>query len=173
MLTTGQGGAVLTDDADLENRIDDLVRYDNREVYEERFNYAMSDLNAALGRSQLKLLPGFIKRRREIADRYNSALAGTVAACPDLSGHVAYRYLIRLPECASDFLEKMVREGIEAKRPVYQPLHRYRGLPDSAFPGATAIHENGASLPIYPSLTDSEVDRVADAAVRILKELFA
>ncbi len=61
---------VLSDSEDLISRINDLREYDNRDDYILRYNYKMTDIQAALGLSQLSFLEKFIERRREIAARY-------------------------------------------------------------------------------------------------------
>ncbi|MEK7794231.1 MAG: DegT/DnrJ/EryC1/StrS family aminotransferase, partial [Candidatus Hydrogenedentota bacterium] len=70
LMTTGEGGVVLTDDVGVAEELRDMRDYDNRDVYQQRFAYKMTDLQAAIGRVQLRRLPGFIARRREIAERY-------------------------------------------------------------------------------------------------------
>jgi len=59
----------------------------------------------------------------------------------------------------------LARRGVQARRPVFQPLHRYLGLAPEAFPGSEEAWAHAVSLPIYPSLGADEVERVAAAAV--------
>ncbi|MBM4272745.1 MAG: DegT/DnrJ/EryC1/StrS aminotransferase family protein, partial [Deltaproteobacteria bacterium] len=68
MIATGEGGMVLSDDESLLEKIRDLRDYDEKELYTVRYNYKMTDFQAAFGISQLKKLFSFIKRRKEIAD---------------------------------------------------------------------------------------------------------
>ena len=159
MMATGHGGAVLARDRAILRRIADLVDYDNRDDYRVRYNYRMSGLVAALGRAQLAKLPDFVKRRRRIADYYYRTLELGVAP----PGHVFYRFVLRVGS-VERFVRFMASRGIECKRPVYRPLHRYFAGTSGEYPGAQELHRHGASIPLYPSLTREEMARVALAA---------
>jgi perosamine synthetase len=159
MMATGHGGAVLARDRAIVNRIADLVEYDNREDYRVRHNYRMSALVAALGRAQLAKLPDFVKRRRRIADYYYRTL-GLGEPPP---GHVFYRFVLRVGS-VERFVRFMASRGVECKRPVYRPLHRYFAKTSGEFPGAEELHQHWASVPLYPSLQRGEMERVAESA---------
>src|SRR6185295_1890467 len=156
MMATGHGGAVLARDKAVVARIADLVEYDNRDDYKVRHNYRMSALAAAIGRAQLAKLPEFVKRRRKIADYYY----GTLELGEPPPGHVFYRCVLRTGP-VERFVRFMASRGIDCKRPVYRPLHRYLGAPSGEFPGAEELHRHWASIPLYPSLTRREMERVA------------
>jgi perosamine synthetase len=164
MMATGHGGAVVARDRAVVRRIADLVDYDNREDYRVRYNYRMSALVAAVGRAQLAKLPEFVKRRRKIADYYYRTL-GLGEPPP---GHVFYRYLLRTGP-VERFVRFMASRGIECKRPVYRPLHRYATSAPGEFSGAEELHRNWTSIPIYPSLRRDEWQRVAAAAAEFLR----
>jgi dTDP-4-amino-4,6-dideoxygalactose transaminase len=164
MMATGHGGAVLSGDRSIARRIADLVDYDNREDYRVRHNYRMSALAAALGRAQLAKLPDFVQRRRRIADYYYRTLE--LGEPPP--GHVFYRFLLRVGP-VERFVRFMASRGIECKRPVYRPLHRYVAGPSGEFPGAEELHRHWASVPLYPSLTRGEMERVATALGEFLR----
>ena len=160
LLTTGEGGMLLTDDEGLAEYARDRRDYDNREDFIERHNYKMTDLQAAIGREQLRRLPGFIATRAAIAERYHEALADLPVGRPsDGTGHVYFRYVISSDE--RDALEAFLNaRGIEAKRPVYRPAHHYTG---GTFPNAERAHRTCLSLPIYPALVDEAVTYVIDS----------
>lgn len=164
MIATGHGGAVVARDRSVVRRIRDLVEYDHREDYRVRYNYRMSALSAALGRSQLAKVPEFLKERRRIADYYYRALG--LGELPP--GHVFYRFFVRVGS-VERFIRFMAARGIECKRPVYRPLHRYFGRPSGEFPGAEELHRSWASIPLYPSLDRQERERVAVAAREFLQ----
>lgn len=161
LLGAGQGGAVATDRADLAARIRDLVDYDKRETYRLRFNYRMSDLTAAVARAQLARLSEFVKARRRIADYYNKRFAELPLGLPRARGHQYYRYVVRAPGTADRLMKHLARHGIESKRPVFRPLHRYLGL--RGFPETERRWRESVSLPIYPTLTVAERGRVVRA----------
>jgi perosamine synthetase len=162
MLTTGYGGMVISKDIKLINRIRNLIDYDNRNDYITRYNYQMSDLEASLGLAQVKKLNGFIQRRRQIASQYTSFLESLNLSdlvlpkeYPNTTS-VFYRYVIRHPKAAKIIIS-MNRNGIEAKKPVYKPLHHYLGFNTKEFPNTENAYRTAISLPIYPSLTNQEI----------------
>lgn len=164
MMATGHGGMVATSDRGLADLIRDLIAYDKRDDYKIRYNYRMSALNAALGRVQVRRIPEFVAARRRIAALYDKGLKDTPAGRPPREGHIYYRYVIRVGD-AEAFERHMAGRGVECKRPVYRPLHRY--LPEFGaedFPGAEVVHREYLSIPIYPSLTSSEASSVVKAA---------
>jgi dTDP-4-amino-4,6-dideoxygalactose transaminase len=176
MLTTGYGGLVVSKDSKLADKIRDLINYDNRDNYITRYNYQMSDLSASLGLAQLKQLNQFIGRRRKIAAHYTRHLSSLnlsslvlPAEQPDTIS-VFYRYVIRHPR-ADKIILRLNRAGIEAKKPVYKPLHRYFGLNSGDFPNAEHAHRSAISLPIHPSLTDRDRNYITDNLVKILKSI--
>ena len=160
VITTGQGGLVSTRDAEKRDGLRDLVEYDNRDEWRPRFNYRMSEMQAALGLWQLERLPAFLERRRLIAGYYDEQISRVNQKPADREA-ICYRYLLRV-EDAEPVIEALQGRGVDAKRPVYRPLHHYLG---GNYPHAQAAHEQWVSLPLYPALTDGEVERVA-AAVR-------
>ncbi|MDR7399806.1 MAG: DegT/DnrJ/EryC1/StrS family aminotransferase [Armatimonadota bacterium] len=158
----GEGGMVLAKDAGLLRRARSLCTSDAR-GREQRFNYRMTDLAAAVGRVQLRRLPEFLATRWRLAGAYDRALAGLGLELPPAARPgaepVAYRYVVRHPE-AGRLLLVLRRAGVEAKRPVKQPLHRALGL--DGFPVADGLHATAVSLPIYPSLSEQHVHGVAE-----------
>jgi dTDP-4-amino-4,6-dideoxygalactose transaminase len=159
MMATGQGGAVAADRGRIARRIRDLVSYDNRHDYRVRHNYTLSDLQAAIGRAQLRSLPRFIEKRRRIAGMYDRALAGH--GIPRGRGHVYYRYALRLPRASRAARSRLKALGVEAKLPVFRPIHRYLGLPRRDFPAAEGFADRLLSIPIYPSLSLASARKVA------------
>ncbi|MDO9527538.1 MAG: DegT/DnrJ/EryC1/StrS family aminotransferase, partial [Syntrophales bacterium] len=168
MLSTGEGGMVLSNDDVLIRAVRDLRDYDEKESYSVRYNYKMTDIQAALGINQLKKLPSFIERRKEIAGFYDEALQGMafpIPAVPEGREHIYYRYVV-LDRNHSDFMEAMQKKGIDCKRPVFKPLHKCLGL--SGFPVTDEIFNKAVSIPIYPSLGDDEVRKIIDAMKNLL-----
>lgn len=170
MLTTGEGGMVAADDPALLARVRDLREYDERPDLFPRFNYKMTDLQAALGRSQLARLGEFIARRRAIAGTYRRALAG--APCrlpPDETGgrHVYHRFVIAAEPPLDPLIKRLEARGVQGRRPVFRPLHRALGRGDC--PTADRLWERSLSVPCYPSLTEAEVGRVAAAVADALE----
>lgn len=162
LMTTGEGGMLLTDDGGIAHYARDRRDYDNRDDFALRYPYKMTDFQAAMGRAQLRKLPRFLARRREIAARYETAFAGLPVRRPRPEGHVFFRYVIETDQ--RDALQRHLRDGgVEAKPPVYRPAHHYLG---GAFPRSEEAHRYCLSLPIYPSLVDDQVDHVIESVLR-------
>lgn len=161
MLSTGEGGMILSDDSEFSARVRDLRDYDEKDGYVVRYNYKMTDMQAALGVSQLQRLPSFIERRKKIAARYTDTLSDIGLAGPaDAGEHIYYRYIVLTPDAAS-FIDRMSTSEISCRRPVFKPIHHYMGLSDC--PVTDDIFSRAVSIPIYPSLSDDDADRIAAA----------
>jgi len=87
VITTGEGGMLLSNSSDIINRAKDIREYDKKERFKLRYNYKMTDMAAALGLSQLKKLPSFIKRRKGIAHTYDSVLKREKKNLPKCKTH--------------------------------------------------------------------------------------
>lgn len=167
MVTTGEGGMVATDDDLLAARVRNLRDYDEKPDDRVRFNYKLTDIQAALGRSQLGKIDSFIHRRREIAARYTgylSSLCASVPHVPEGRTHVYFRYCISCRDVEAS-LTFTARMGITCRRPVFRPLHHYVGQRDN--PVADKIWRDTLSIPIYPTLRENEVSRICSALDRL------
>jgi len=164
VLTTAEGGMVLSNQPKLLDKIRDLREYDNVSSYKPRYNYKMSDVQAALGLSQFLRLPLFLARRKKIALRYDAALANlpvTVPAKAKDRDHIYFRYVIKLKKGQKGLLKELKRKKIEAAVPIYKPLHRYWG--QSQCPVCDELMKQSLSIPIYPSLRDVEVRYIIES----------
>jgi perosamine synthetase len=165
MIASGYGGMVLTNHRSFASRITDLTHYDQRHNYKVRYNYCLSDLNAALGLSQLAKLKSFVDRRTVIAKKYAEALqdssfyywTGRPGEKPNF-----YRFITGTAESFTLHLKKLKQAGIQAISPIepYQLLHRYLKLNPKAYPVAEAISRAVISLPLYPALNAQDVSKV-------------
>jgi perosamine synthetase len=190
ILTTGEGGAVLTDDDDLAAR---LRRFRNHGIATELaartdwtyamvelgYNYRLTDIGAALGSSQLERLREFLVRRRELAAHYLSRLTDhpfldvpVVEAGVEPAWHFCFAQL-RLDRLRADrgVIYKALRaEGIGVNVhyiPVHQhPFYRER-YPGLAFPMADAAYERLLTLPLHAGMTTADVDDVVAALDKV------
>jgi dTDP-4-amino-4,6-dideoxygalactose transaminase len=167
LLTTGEGGAVAGPAA-LVERVRDLRDYDEREDLAPRVNAKLSDLAAALGRSQLARVDAFVARRRAIAARYRARLRDVPCATPADLGerHVYHRFVVEVDRPPDTVRTSLAARGVAARRPVYRPAHRALGR--DGFPEADRLWSRTLSLPCYPTLTDAEIDTVAAALAEAL-----
>ncbi|GAA1531560.1 DegT/DnrJ/EryC1/StrS family aminotransferase [Nocardioides humi] len=187
-MTTGEGGAAVFKDGDLAQRAHEfhfigLVRDPARfritdegpwhqEVHELGLNYRLTDIACALGLSQLRRLGAFKRRRAEIVARYDAALAGMDGVSTlgrregvDPTWHL---YVARILDGRRrEVFEAMRAAGIGVQvnyipvywHPVYADLGYRRGL----CPNAEAFYAEQLSLPLFPAMTDDDVDRVVEA----------
>ncbi len=162
MISTGQGGMIATNNPKIAEKARDLVEYDKRKVYEIRYNYRMSALNATVGRVQLKKLPDFIRKRAKLAEIYYRKLDGLPIQLPIRKSNVFYRFAVKTGG-ADRFIKYLNKNGVDCKRPVFQPLHRYFDeLDRSKFKGAEELYKKLVSLPIYPLLREEDAEKIAD-----------
>ncbi len=162
VICTGEGGMVVTQHKDIADQVRDLRTYDKKKGYKTRYNSKMTDIQAAMGRVQLERLPSFIRRRREIAGRYDAAFhsLGLQLPSPD-SRHIFYRYVLGLQHDAGDWIRRLGDLGIGCDRPIYRPLHRELKLTE--YPTTEKTWRQNLSIPIYPSLGEDEIERIIEA----------
>ena len=154
---------LVTNSKNLFNKIEDLMQYDKRKKYKVAYNYGLSDIQAALGISQLNKLPFFIKRRKQIAKKYNKAFKELpITLPPNSKDSFPYRYILKFKDKKSrDALENYLKkQNIGVDKPVFKPLHQYLNLNPKDFPNTEKVHKTTLSIPIYPALTDKEVDYI-------------
>lgn len=177
MIAGGQGGMVVSDRRDLDETIRDLIHYDKRRDFKVRYHYTMNDLTAAVVNVQFGRHFSFVKRRRSIARRYISVLSKrrTLSFFPqerDLPQVNAYRFIILFENRARrDRVQRGLKEkDITAIIPLagYQLLHRYLKFSLRDYPRAEVLAETALSLPIYPALTDVQVNHIVNALVSLL-----
>lgn len=158
MSSGGQGGMVVSKEKALIDSIRDYLDYDGPRDDRSRFNFQMTDLEAAVGQEQLRKLPAFLERRQKIFARYKAlgldfldAPAGASLRC------VRYRAILRTPQ-PEKTIEKLEKRGVKA----LVPIARGRLL-DASCPNALKLADETVSIPLYPDLSDAEVNAVVSA----------
>ncbi|MDZ4288549.1 MAG: UDP-4-amino-4,6-dideoxy-N-acetyl-beta-L-altrosamine transaminase [Prosthecobacter sp.] len=198
ILTTGEGGMLLTNDSDLYEKLIRLRSHgitrdprfmrggspDEPWYYEQvdlGFNDRMTDIQAALGASQMEKLPAFLVRRRELAARYDRLLADLPLILPwqhpdTLSAW--HLYVVRPNPALTSVTRAALYKGLRERQifpqvhyiPVHtQPWYRDLGFATGDFPVAENYYAGALSLPMYYSLSDSDQDQVVRAAKEILE----
>lgn len=189
IVTTGEGGMALTNDAELAKLMqldrshgitrdaDMMEESDPGAWYYEQhrlgFNYRMTDINAALGLSQMDRLEEFIDRRRVIAQRYDAAFADLPVTTPwqlAEANSAWHLYVIRVdPAHHRAIFDELRAGGILVNlhyMPVYlQPYYRKLGFEPGLCPNAESYYAEAISLPMFPTLSEEQQDQVI-AAVR-------
>ena len=179
-ITTGEGGMVTTNDPELAERLREfrshgIKRVNDPESWEYNaatlgYNYRMTELQAALGLSQLAKLDSFISHRNELADRYRELLADFPVdlppAAPAGSTHGYHLFVIGVDNRREVF-RKLRKAGIGVQVH-YVPVHHHTiskdiAVPPEGFPHSDSYYERAISLPIYPDLTEAEQDLVVAA----------
>jgi perosamine synthetase len=168
MIAAGEGGAVLSNNEELLESVKDMRDYDEKEEYKLRFNYKMTDIQAAVGIEQLSRLDGFINRRKALAAGYQRAFKNIDVICPEWEfDHVFYRYVIRIRKNVSEVMDRLREKNIIAAKPVYKPLHRYFET-RAGFKRTDEVYATSLSLPIYPDLSDEAQKVVIEAVIGVI-----
>jgi len=180
-IACGEGGMVTTNRADLYHSLQTLRTHgitkdetllskcDGGWYYEMQtlgFNYRITDFQCALGTSQLTREPTRVQRRREIAKRYNEAFSDIpIEPLPAEEGHAFHLYVIRSKK-RKELYDHLRSHKIFSQVhyiPVHlQPYYQELGFQRGDFPEAEAFYEECLSLPMYPTLTPGEQQRVID-----------
>ncbi|AHZ72213.1 MULTISPECIES: UDP-4-amino-4,6-dideoxy-N-acetyl-beta-L-altrosamine transaminase [Pseudomonas] len=196
IITSAEGGMVLTNRPEFADRLRRLRSHgitgdpaqmsvpDTGLWYYQQlelgFNYRMTDLHAALGLSQMARLDAFVARRRQLAARYETLLAGIAVTLPAVQSGAEsawHLYVVRLQLEQIKLSQTQVFEALRAAGlgvnlhyiPVHlQPYYREQGFKDGDFPEAERYFSEAISLPLYPDLTDEEQDEVVGHLRRIL-----
>lgn len=196
-ITTGEGGAVLTNSEEYYERLlmfrhhgitKDLKKMAGNQgpwFYEMHYlgnNYRLTDFQSALGISQLKKLDGFLKRRREIVGQYNDAFKEIeeiiVPVERDYAKSAWHVYVIRLKlerlkETRKGVFELLRARGLGVQVhyiPVYyHPYYQKLGYQKGICPLAESYYEEAITLPLYPKMSDDEVKRVIDSVIRVIE----
>ncbi len=169
----GDGGAVSTRDAGIAGRLRQLRQYGwSRRDHAERegWNSRLDEIQAAILRAKLPELDGENDRRRQIASRYDAAFSGLPLALLRVrEGSIPARHLypVRV-EGRDSFREHLSSRGVETRIhypiPLHlQPAYSFLGHRRGDFPVSEAACESVVSLPIYPSLSDAQVEAVVSA----------
>ena len=162
-LTTGEGGAISTNDIDLANKIENL--------YNACINlHSFNDMQATLGISQLQRYDSFLERRRYIAEQYFKFLPNwaTSKFRSGADNSVFFRFLLEVEAPFEEIKRKFADNGIAIRKGVDDLLHRKFGYDDSEFPNATNSYKKTISIPIYPTLSMEDLDYVISITNKIL-----
>jgi UDP-4-amino-4,6-dideoxy-N-acetyl-beta-L-altrosamine transaminase len=197
IITTGEGGMVLTNREDLYRKLVRLRSHgitrdpglmegesDGQWYYQQigvGFNYRMTDIQAALGESQLVRIDNFVQRRHVLADRYGGSLKDLPVTLPRQHPDCYSAYHLYVLRLELEKLEKSRRRVYEEMRaagiqvhvhyiPVHtQPYYRKLGFRPGDFPEAERYYREALTLPMYYALSDEEQDRVIASLESILR----
>mgnify|MGYP001609523498 FL=1 len=173
----GEGGAIVTNSKEVDTltrSMRDHGRNGNRECVAPGWNFRMSDIHAALGLSQLARLDQNIARRRQIAAYYDGAFTGSLELVPHGTGSARHLYQI-LTDQRDAVRDALTEEGVGSQihyRAIHlHPYYQERwGFKVGDFPNAEQFAARTLSIPMYPSLTDAEVEYVASTVKRVVEE---
>ena len=196
IITTAEGGVITTKDDALAKKLRLLrsqgitresadLQYNPEGpwVYEQQllgFNYRLTDIQAALGSSQLRKLDAWLQRRTQLADRYDELLAGLPLKIPArLSDRRSswHLYAVELDSEATRRSRYEVYMGMQAAQigvnvhyiPIHtQPYYRALGFAEGDFPNAERYYSRAISIPLFPSLTDTQQEYVASTLRTLL-----
>ena len=154
MTSGGQGGMFVSKDKNLVDKVRDYREFDCRRDNKHRFNFQMTDVQASIGRVQLKRLPIFLERRQEIFAMYKEAGLDLIES--ENNASVYYRAVIRVNNPVK-IKGKLLKQGIKTIIPIEDWELLDNG---SEYKNAYHLTQTTLSLPIYPSLTSKEVNNI-------------
>lgn len=184
IMNTGDGGMITTANAEWDAKfrllrqhgmsVPDTVRHGSAQVIFESYpivgyNYRMTDIQAAVGREQLKRVPDVVAGRRALADRYSALFNDNSGIKPPIEPEYArsnwQSYCVRLPDGVDQkaVMQSMLDAGIATRRGI-MCIHReasYAGAAQTALPRSEAAQDHCIILPLYPQMTHAEQDLVA------------
>ncbi len=179
-ITTGEGGIVVTADPQLEHRVRALRNHgidptsSATDFVHAGWNYRMTELQAALGVTQVARAPGLLESRRRAAARYDALLADVPVTTPILAtgcDHAYQSYVVLLSECRAPYRDRVIasmrEQDVEAAIGTWHiPLTTYYrkkyGYTLGDFPVTDAIFSRSLALPLYRSIDASTQERVVD-----------
>jgi perosamine synthetase len=170
IITGGQGGLVWSRTES--EKVRDYRQFDGREKYEPRFNFQLTDVQAALVNSQLKRLDLVRARRAAIAGAYLAVLAKSLKTQRDLCapGRMAHRFVVVAPDrvVRDRLYAHMTAAAVECIVPVerFELLHRYLSLDSADYPAAEQLSDTTLSLPLHLCLSDADVAVVSAALAK-------
>jgi dTDP-4-amino-4,6-dideoxygalactose transaminase len=183
-ITTGEGGAIVTNDKDLYNKIKRLRNHgqdDKHNMIELGYNYRLSDINCTLGLIQIKKLNIFIQKRQDIAKRYEQAFKNTVIKplYPFTTNSVYHLFVVLVDfdklnitrqELIQRAREKNIGLQVHYKPINKQPYYQQLGFGSEHTPIMDRYKKQSVSLPCYPLLSKKEQDYVIKTLLEILNE---
>jgi perosamine synthetase len=176
IVTTGEGGAVTTNDAELADAIRRMRHHGIEpqgefEIAQPGLNYRLSDILCAVGIPQLARLDGLLAARTRIAAAYTERLRTLVEtpAADERDVHGWQAYVIQV-DGAAGVIAALREQGIEAQIGTYalQRLVAYRD--QGEFTGAARVFERAVALPFHTRLTERDLDRVAEALTELVRK---
>ena len=184
-ITTGEGGMVMTKDPALAESLSQLrshgITRDARlfrgeseggwyyEQLQLGYNFRMTDIQAALGASQMRRLDAFVSRRRQLVGQYNESLAGLPVVAPQRSpsGNPSWHLYVVQVERRAKVFDALRASGIGVNVhyiPLhFQPYYEALGFRRGDFPNAERYYERAITLPLHPGLSDADQERVVAA----------
>ncbi|NMB81195.1 MAG: hypothetical protein GYA14_05205, partial [Ignavibacteria bacterium] len=172
-ITTGGGGMIVSRKDKYIERIRDYINYDYRKIYYPRFNFDFNDIQASIGIAQLEKLNDFIDRRKYIANKYIEICnkKGWNFQKPLKNEFLQnwYRFVLFLPEKDVVRLHNHLKKrGVSTIIPLerWELLNSYLGLDPKYFSNSVKASKHTLSVPIYPSLTEANLEDIIDALTK-------
>ncbi len=191
-ITTAEGGAILTNSADIQTRLQLFSKHgvtrEQAQMSEQShgpwyyqqvalgYNYRLSDIHAALGLSQMRKLDDFVNKRASLAKHYTQLLTDLPLKLPRVPAHCASAWHLYMIELESHDRKKVFNalrgKGIGVNVhyiPIHiQPYYQELGFSCGDFPAAEKFYENAITIPLFPTMTADEQDRIIQSLHEVL-----
>ena len=178
-MTTGEGGMITTNDAEIDRKVRILRDQGQTEKYVHAmvgFNFRMTNIAAAIGIEQLKKLPEFVRKRQENAKKLNDGIGRidglTVPVVKENNEHAYHQYVIKVEEnfkmtrdeLAAKLREKGIGTAVHYPTPIHlQPAYRSLGYPEELCPVSRSLSNKVLSLPVHPAVTEENIKEILSA----------
>ena len=160
----GSGGMIFSKNKQLIEKIIDYIEYDMKMDDTRRFNFQINDLQAAIGREQLRKLPNFIKRREEIFQKYKTSGLNLLDISPDDSEiirPIRFRAVLKTDKQFQTI--KLLKDNGVSSRVLNDEWIISKN--PAQFPNSFSMVKNLVSLPIYPSLSDKDIKKIISVLI--------
>ena len=161
IIGAGEGGMLFTNDKNTETYLRDIRDYDEKEKLIPRINAKMTDIHAAIALTQYSQMSEFTRKRKHILGKYQAVLNDNILLPNHHSGFHSnlYRCIISHPDRNADELIQLGKKfRVTVRKPVFYPIHLYNN--ESGYPNTEYAWQKHISIPIFPSMTNNEIEKV-------------
>jgi dTDP-4-amino-4,6-dideoxygalactose transaminase len=174
MITTGNGGMILSQKADIIKNAKKF-KYNPlkaNEEYQLQYDYRMADIAAALGLSQLKILNKLLDRRKELATFFNEKFKlskkYSILKERENQANIYSKYVLLLEGNEEKAITYLRKNKIDIKKPIIEPVFKALNLDEKIFPNTSHCYHKLLEIPVFPSIKKNELEKIANSLLKVL-----